>query len=70
MLQEGVKKMKEIKFKIYESMKEIPLEELLQHLKDCEIDPYDDLGSRSGKERTRGEIQNELKRRREMIDKT
>lgn len=57
--------MREIKFKIYESMKEIPTEELLRYLKeDCVIDTYDDLGSRSGKERMKNEIETELKRRK------
>ena len=60
----GEKEMREIKYKIYESMKEIPTEELNRYLKEeCVIDVYDDLGSRSGKLRLKNEIETELKRR-------
>jgi len=59
--------MREIKFKIYESMKEIPTKELERYLKeDCVIDTYDDLGARSGKRRMQNEIETELKRRNKM----
>ena len=57
--------MKEIKYKIYESMKEIPIQELKRYLKEeCVIDTYDDLGARSGKRRLKDEIETELKRRK------
>lgn len=57
--------MRELKFKIYESLKEVPTKELKVYLKEyCVIDTYDDLGARNGKRRTKDEIETELKRRK------
>lgn len=52
-------------WKIYPIIKDVPTKVLKEYLKEeCEIDAYDDLGSRSAKMRMQNDIEKELKRRR------